>query len=188
MKQIKATGMMLNGRCVSYVAAAMFVLVATAAGAEDSADGTLNPSEYTYEGILRKVSERRLSDIECIYGYEFAKHGRHPEARLILNYCAGERRLTQAMTLLSWMDENGYALDCPDLASAAEWDRRAAELGDSNAQYNYGLRLLRGYGVRQDISAGRGYIDRAAASGDEAAQRLVADHYEVSGVVLSNEQ
>lgn len=141
-----------------------------------------NPSEYTYEGILQKVAQRQISDIECIYGYEFAKHGRHAEARVILTYCAGERRLTQAMTMLSWMDENGYALDRPDFASAAEWDRRAAELGDSNAQFNYGLNLLRGQGVRQNLPEGRAYIDRAAASGHKAAQQLAADGYHLSGV------
>lgn len=84
--------------------------------------------------------------------------------------------------MLSWMDENGYALDGPDFASAAEWDRRAAELGDSNAQFNYGVKLLRGHGVPQDLVQGRAYIDRAAANGDEAAGQLAANDYDLSSV------
>lgn len=177
----------LNGNWKSHVCTATLVAVilaaaSGAASAEDSGDGVLNPNEYTYEGVLQKVVHRQISELECIYGYEFAKHGRHADARVILNYCAEERRLTQAMTMLSWMDENGYAIDRPNFVSAAVWDRRAADLGDANAQLNYGLKLLRGVGVRQDLAKGQVYIDRAAANGDEVAKQLAAQNYDYSDI------
>ncbi|MEL7049604.1 MAG: sel1 repeat family protein [Pseudomonadota bacterium] len=147
-------------------------------------DGVLNPQEYTLEQIMLKVKRGELTDIECIYGYETAKHGKHAPARIIIRYCAEMRKLPQAMTLMAWMDENGYGLDGgPDLASAAEWDRLAAESGDSNAQYNYGLKLLRGRGVARDVAKGRRQIDLAAANGDTAARSLIADNYNLTNVV-----
>lgn len=161
--------------------------MATTAGAgEMVADqhGVLNPSEYTLEQILLKVEYNDLSEIECIYGYEVAKHGMHEPARVIIRHCAEDKQLTQAMTFMAWMDANGYALaGGPDLASAARWDRRAADLGDSNAQFNYGVTLLIGRGVDQDAAEGRRYIDLAAANGDESAKALAAARYDVSTVV-----
>ncbi|MEO1204820.1 MAG: tetratricopeptide repeat protein [Pseudomonadota bacterium] len=146
--------------------------------------GVLNPREYTLEQIMLKVKRGDLTDIECIYGYETAKHGKHVPARVIIRFCAEVRQLTQAMTLMAWMDENGYGLDSgPDLASAAEWDRLAAERGDSNAQHNYGLKLLRGRGVPQNLAEGRRYIDLAAANGDRSARQIVADNYNLANVV-----
>lgn len=143
--------------------------------------GDLNPSEYTKENIFRKIESNSLSKIECIYGYETAKHGMHKSARVILEYCAETKNMTQAMTLLSWMDENGYGLsDGPNLVSAANWDRRAAELGDSNAQFNYGLKLLAGCGVDKDIEKGKEYIDLAAGNGYELAQLYVKSGYGTS--------
>lgn len=185
MKQIRKTKNSVFG-CSSVLAAALFLGTSLVASAEDAVNGDLNPSEYTYEGVLEKIKHRQISDIECIYGYEFAKHGRHAEARLILNYCAGERGLTQAMTMLSWMDENGYAIDRPDYEAAARWDRRAADLGDPNAQLNYGLSLLRGHGVELNNEEGREYIRRAAANGDKVAKQLVANGYNLAGVAGLN--
>ncbi|MCH9806926.1 MAG: sel1 repeat family protein [Alphaproteobacteria bacterium] len=147
-------------------------------------DGVLNPSEYTLERILHKVERNELTDLECIYGYETAKHGMHDPARIIVRHCAEVKKLPQSMTFMAWMDENGYGLDGgPDLVSAAKWDRRAAERGDSNAQYNYGLKLLRGRGVARDLDEGRRFIDLAAANGDTSAQELAADNYDLSNVV-----
>lgn len=174
-------------RLTTLTAALILAVAGTPANASEMMaddDGVLNPSEYTLEQILHKVERGELTDIECIYGYEAAKHGKHVPARRIIRYCAVVRQLTQSMTLLAWMDENGYALEGgPDLVSAAAWDRRAAERGDSNAQYNYGLKLLRGRGVARDVTEGRRYIDQAAANGDRSAQELVADNYDLSNVV-----
>ncbi len=169
------------------LAAVMITVSGAAANAGDMiADqgGVLNPAEYTLEHILLKVERGELTDIECMYGYETAKHGIFGPARVIIRYCAENRKLPQSMTFMAWMDENGYGLETgPDLASAVEWDRRAAELGDSNAQYNYGLKLLRGRGVAKNVAEGRRYINIAAANGDSAAQKLVADNYDLNSAV-----
>ena len=169
------------------LSALLLAVTSSAAQANDMVvykGGVLNPAEYTLDLIMLKVKRGEISDIECIYGYEAAKHGKHAPARVIMRYCAEVRKLPQSMTLLAWMDENGYALEGgPNLESAAKWDRRAAELGDSNAQFNYGLKLLRGHGVPRNFAKGRRYIDMAAANGDRAAAQLAADKYDLKNVV-----
>ena len=191
MRQLTKASTLLNrGRQIALAAAILSASSIAAANAGETVvfdAGVLNAGEYTYDSLQLKLAQHQLSDLECVYGYEFAKHGHHQEARKILNYCAGERHLTQSMTLLSWMDENGYGLDGPDLASAATWDRRAADLGDSNAQFNYGLKLLEGRGVAKNIAEGRRYIDQAAAKGDRAAQQLAAKSYDLSSVTRISE-
>lgn len=192
MKPLAVPGLQtwIRTRAVPGLVAGAFAATAVSA-ADTQADmhGVLNPSEYTLQDILMKVETHQLTDIECIYGYEAAKHGRYPPARVILNYCAGDKELPQAMTLLSWMDENGYGLDTgPDLVSAAAWDQRAAEMGDSNAQFNYGVKLMIGRGVDVDADAGRRFVDMAAANGDHGAILLVAANYDTSAVVGLTEE
>lgn len=188
MEQLRHTHITsIRARFRTALAAVVLAATATTAAASDMVvyeDGVLNPEEYTLGQMLLKVKRNQMTDIECIYGYESAKHGRHDPARTIISYCAEVRKLPQAMTLLAWMDENGYGLDTgPNLASAAEWDRKAAERGDSNAQYNYGLKLLRGRGVERDVAKGRHNIKLAAAAGDSSAQELVDNNYDLSTVV-----
>ena len=67
---------------------------------------------------------------------------------------------------MAWTGDNRY--DRPsDPAKAAEWDRKAAEAGYSIGQFNFGLDLLRGHGVR-----------RAARQGDADATDLAAHSYD----------
>ena len=65
-----------------------------------------------------------------------------------------------------------------DLASAAQWFRKAAERGVVDSQYNLGLMYQSGSGVQKDPAEALKWLDQAAAQGDgsarEAAGRLKA--------------
>ena len=77
----------------------------------------------------------------------------------------------------SYMAHNGYGQP-ENPAEAAEWDRRAAELGDPVGQFNYGLDLLRGHGIARDPIRGRQWVDRAAAQGLDSALELQSSGYD----------
>ena len=57
-----------------------------------------------------------------------------------------------------------------DYAEAAKWNRRAAEQGLANAQYNLGLMYNNGQGVPQDYVQAHMWSTLAAAQGYEGAK------------------
>ncbi|MBV8443236.1 MAG: sel1 repeat family protein [Hyphomicrobiales bacterium] len=168
-----------RGHILALCAACWLSAAAAAARAADTsedADGILNPQELTIEYFARKADDRVFDPRLCLYGYPAAKMGDHVSARRIFERCAKEGVLA-AMPWMAWTEENGY--DRPsDPAKAAEWDRKAADAGYSIGQFNYGLDLLRGHGVRRDEVLGRSFIDRAARQGDADAADLAAHGYD----------
>ena len=143
-----------------------------AAETVDDSAGTLNPQELTIDYWARHVDDKTFDPKLCMFGYPAAKMGSHPAARRIFERCANAG-VTGAMPWMSWTEENGY--DKPsDPAKAALWDKRLADTGSSLGAFNYGLDLLRGRGVPQDVAEGRTFIDRAAAGGDATARELAA--------------
>ena len=59
----------------------------------------------------------------------------------------------------------------PDLASAAQWFRKAAEHGVADSQYNLGVLAARGLGTEQNLSESYKWFALAAAQGDRDAGR-----------------
>ncbi len=156
------------------------LLPANMAFAEDDSGGMLNPDELSLEYFARKTEQGHIDPMGSMHGYMAAKSGDYETARRILEKQA-EQGVTQAMTWMGWMEDNGLgAPEDPDKAAA--WDRRAAEAGDHIGMFNYGLDLLRGRGVEQNDTAGRAMIDKAALAGDETAQALIADDYDLETV------
>ncbi len=151
-------------------------LLATATTAETDEFGTLNPDEMTWQSILDKAESGETGMVVCATGYALTKSGDHESARTLFEACA-EDGWTGTMTWLSQLDNNGLAGEY-DPDAAAEWDRKAAELGDPVGKFNYGLALIRGHGVQKDEEAGRALIDEAAATGLPIAQRMVASGYD----------
>ena len=85
------------------------------------------------------------------------------------------------MTWMSQLDNNGLGGEYnPD--ASAEWDRRAADLGDPVGKFNYGVGLLRGHGVAKDEVLGRKLVDEAAREGLEIAKRLQSSGYDLDEV------
>jgi hypothetical protein len=58
----------------------------------------------------------------------------------------------------------------PDFAKAADLFKRAAELGDGDAAYSYGVLLRSGRGVPLDTAEGASWIKRAADAGIVAGE------------------
>ncbi len=156
-------------------------LLTTPALAEDlSQYGTTNPDEMTWERLIERAEDGETDMVLCSMGYALTKSGDHASARTLLLNCA-EDGYTGAMTWMSQLDNNGLGADySPD--AAAEWDRRAAELGDPVGKFNYGIDLLRGHGVEQDEALGRMLVAEAAEDGLPIAKRLAAANYDLDEV------
>ncbi|SIS54694.1 hypothetical protein SAMN05421759_101338 [Roseivivax lentus] len=164
---------------------AMLALVALAAPAQaegEAADeyGTLNPDEMTWESMLDRAEKGETGMVLCSTGYMLTKSGKHGAARALFENCANAG-YTGAMTWMGQLDNNGLG-GAYDPDAAAEWDRRAADLGDPVGKFNYGLALIRGHGVAQDVDRGRALVDEAAAEGLKVAQRLQGADYDLDEV------
>lgn len=165
----------------------VLTLAAGAAQAEDRRNtmqdfdqGTHNPQELSMEGALMRLRRGEAHPMVGVLGYGAAKAGRHEIAREIFEHEA-EAGNVQAMTWLSWMEDNGLAgPENPE--RAAELDRMAMERGSAVAAFNYGLDLLRGRGVAYDRAAGEAVIRRAAQLGDTSARRLIDNDFDLDSV------
>lgn len=157
-------------------------LVAGAAMAEDlGPEGTLNPDELSLEYFAARLDGGAGPDpVASAHGYFAAKSGRYELARRIFTRQA-EAGISQAMTWMAWLEDNGFG-GPEDPAAAAAWDQRAADAGDHVGMFNSGLNHLRGRGVPRDDAAGKALIDRAAELGDETARELIANGYDVDTV------
>lgn len=142
--------------------------------------GTHNPEELSLRGALARVRIGEPTPMDSALAYGAAKAGLHETAREIFTDSA-RRGNVQGMTWLSWMEDNGLAgPENPE--AAAEWDRRAAELGSEVAMFNYGLDLLRGRGVPPDAVKGRQVIRKAAELGERSAQHLIENDWDLDSV------
>jgi localization factor PodJL len=64
-----------------------------------------------------------------------------------------------------------------DLAEAAKWYEKSAELGFAPAQYRIGNMYEKGIGVTRDIAKSRGWYEKAAGSGNASAMHNLAVLY-----------
>ncbi len=160
---------------------AMLLLLSSPVLAEDMEDGgTLNPEEMSINRVLENAARGEVDMSSCASGYFITKAGRHVQARQVFEACAAAG-YTGAMHWMSQLDNNGLGGDY-DPDSAAEWDKRAADLGDPVGKFNYGLDLMRGHGVPQDEALGRSYVDEAAEDGLLIAKRLQGANYDLDEV------
>ena len=158
--------------------AALFVVLAAGALADDL--GTLNPEEMTWQNNIARIERGETGMALCASGYMMTKSGDHATARRIFEACA-EAGYTGTMTWMSYMENNGFGGDYnPD--ASAEWDRRAADLGDPVGKFNHGVNLMRGHGIARNEALGRRYIDEAAQDGLQVAKRLVSAGYDLDEV------
>lgn len=156
---------------------ALLLAMPTPATAENTDDlGQLNPEELTLNSYIQRAAEGKADIVTCMQGYFATKSGNHEGANTIFETCT-EQGYVGAMHWRSYMAHNGYGMP-ENAAEAAEWDRRAAELGDPVGQFNYGLDLLRGHGIARDLIAGRRWVDRAAAQGLDSAIELQDGGYD----------
>jgi len=127
-------------------------------------DGDTNPEEQTLKYFTDK------------YDYWASKSGNHDAAKKIFDKCAAAG-VAAAYPWQSYISQNGYGVP-QSLEAAAEWDRKSAAMGYKVGQFNYGLNLLRGFGVPKDEAAGRAMMNASAAQGFEAAQDVIDSGYD----------
>ncbi|MFT7025934.1 MAG: TPR repeat protein [Paracoccaceae bacterium] len=169
--------------------AALLLGALTAAAPAPAADGPVttsdelgetNPEEMSMNALLDRASRGEVSLVICSAGYPATKSGRHANSRVLFDACV-KAGYTQAMTWMSYLEDNGYGgAENPD--AAAGYDRMAAEAGDPVGMFNYGLDLMRGRGVARDDAAGRRLVDEAADKGLAVAQRLQRAEYDLDEV------
>ena len=73
-------------------------------------------------------------------------------------------------TVQSAMQAAKDAYQRQDFSKAAEWFRKAADLGDAKAQYNLGVAYNEGKGVPQDFGQAAFWFSKAAEQGIPQAQ------------------
>ncbi|SHG70999.1 tetratricopeptide repeat protein [Marivita hallyeonensis] len=144
------------------------------------AHGTHNPEELTICSHIDRMRQGETHPVLGFIGYIESKAGNHDSAREIFSTLADQGNVP-AMTWMAWMEDNGLG-GPEDAAAAAEWDRRSMEAGSSIGAFNYGLDILRGRGVTFDEELGRKIIQRAADLGDQSAQHLIDNDFDLDSV------
>ncbi|MCI4662709.1 MAG: sel1 repeat family protein [Neomegalonema sp.] len=175
----------------SHLLSISFMAIATTAFAEPSATvendfGILNPDDTGRAMLLRKIEMGARDSVTCSLAFNSTKYDDHRSARFIARVCA-EAGIVKAMTWMSSLEGSGVG-GPPDPKAAAMWNRRAAEAGDPIGKFNYGVDLLRGSGVAQDVQTGRKLVDQAASLGVEVAQQLAKANYDLSVITPDVEE
>lgn len=142
--------------------------------------GILNPEDTGREMLTRKIEMGVIDSVTCSLGINATKYDNHALARKLTKACA-EAGYTKAMTWMSQLENNGMGGEYnPD--ASAEWDRRAAEAGDTVGKFNHGINLMRGHGTAMDEALGRRFVDEAASDGLEIAKRLQGAAYDLNEI------
>jgi uncharacterized protein len=164
----------------AYICSVLVMLTCAPAFAETgdmlTDDGETNPEEQTLDYFANTYDYGNGKSTACVYGYWATKAGDHVAAKKIFDKCVAAG-VDAVYPWESYMSQNGYGTR-QSLEDADEWDRKSAERGYKVGQFNHGLNLLRGYGVKQDVAAGKAYVDQSAAQGFEAAKELVNSGYD----------
>ncbi|MGE0750959.1 MAG: hypothetical protein AB7K64_10265 [Variibacter sp.] len=98
---------------------------------------------------------------------------------------AAAAELPTAIYLLGVLTEHGTGVP-RDPSLAAEYYRDAAEKGHGPAQIKWGLALIEGRHVEQDLVAGESWLRRAALAGNPRAAALLGDFYGHGGPLPPN--
>ncbi len=113
------------------------------------------------------------------YALSLAAHAKDEKSRRQIadEVCfAAAAELPTAIYLLGVLTENGVGVP-QDAAAAVKHYSIAASRGHRTAQAKWGLALIEGHYVPQDLIAGESWLRRAALAGDAEAAILVANLY-----------
>jgi TPR repeat protein/Flp pilus assembly protein TadD len=98
---------------------------------------------------------------------------------------SAEAELPAALYLLGVVSEHGLGA-ARDQAAAAEFYRRAAQMGHRSSQLRWGLALMNGDGVETNRSEGETWLRRAATAGDPEAAAFIGSLYAAGGILPPN--
>ena len=139
--------------------------------------GVTNPEEMSIKSYIYKLAPAlsRNRQTACNWGYAATIAGEYETAVDIFRKCA--KFGNQASKIwMSYMYQNGLGVEQSSIKST-DWVRESAHDGYSIGQFNYGLSLFKGYGVKRDVKAGKSFIDQAAEQGDKDAVILQKSNY-----------
>lgn len=139
--------------------------------------GVTNPEEMSIKSYIYQLAPAlsRNQQTACNWGYAATIAGEYKTAVDIFRKCA--KFGNQASKIwMSYMYQNGLGVEQSPVKST-DWVRESANDGYSIGQFNYGLSLLKGYGVKRDVKAGKSFIDQAAEQGDKDAVILQKSNY-----------
>ena len=140
-------------------------------------EGVTNPEEMSIKSYIYQLAPAlsRNQQTACNWGYAATIAGEYKTAVDIFRKCA--KFGNQASKIwMSYMYQNGLGVEQSSVKST-DWVRESANDGYSIGQFNYGLSLLKGYGVKRDVKAGKSFIDQAAEQGDKDAVILQKSNY-----------
>ena len=146
--------------------------------------GMTNPIEESIEYQLEKMKTGKTNGtltVLCWKAHELRKAGQDKKAYPALLTCA-EHGHDISMLDLANMYETGSGVE-QNYATAASWLKRTSDRGFSSGQLYYGIALLLGKGVKQDIETGKDLIRKAADQDDQTAKDLILANFNVSAVI-----
>jgi TPR repeat protein len=91
---------------------------------------------------------------------------------------AAEQGFVPAQRSLARWLESGFNGSKADPVASAKWFKAAAEQGDAESQYSFGLCLLYGRGVPSDPVEAARWLKKALAQGQAGGARFLAELYE----------
>jgi len=147
----------------------------------ETADGVLNPEQLTIRSVVKRYDFKHGSLTYCAYGYAATKAGDYADGVDIFKKCSTNG--SDASTIwMSFMSENGLGVrKSPEDATA--WAKTAADRGYKVGQYDYGLALMMGHGVKKDEAEGKRLIGLAAAQGEMSAKALIDSGYDLDSAI-----
>lgn len=146
--------------------------------------GITNPIEESIEYQLEKMKTGQTNGtltVLCWKAHELRKAGQSKKAYPALLTCAKNGH-DISMLYLANMYETGSGVE-QNYVTAASWLKRTSDRGFSSGQLYYGIALILGKGVKQDIETGKELIRKAAAQDDQTAKDLILANFNVSTVI-----
>jgi len=131
------------------------------------------PIRAEMEMLMRSAADRGHPDAEYWLSH-LCPDGEERDALLCK---AGELGSLEAQRDLGAYYGTGDWTGPCDPVRAAQWYRRAAERGHSDAQYNLGFMYLLGEGVPSNHEEGLRWLKLAAAQGNDTSMSLLSDLY-----------
>lgn len=146
--------------------------------------GTTNPVEESIEfqlDNLKTSPHNGTLTVLCWKAHELRKASMNKKAFPVLLECA-KRGHDISMLDLASMYETGAGVERSN-QQAAKWLKKSSDRGFSTAQLYYGIALLTGKGVKQNIAEGKTLIHRAAAQADHLAINLINSNYDIESII-----
>jgi TPR repeat protein len=116
-----------------------------------------------------------LVSVMALPAWAVSREGR--EAYLMRDYASAMKAFqdegsADSLYMVGLMYDRGEGVQ-EDKKEAAQWFRKAAELGDVRAQYRLGQMYQYGYGVEQDNKEAAKWYRKAAGQGFESARNAL---------------